>query len=63
MALRFSVIGVPGIPMVESGDDLSEIISSTLKAQDLTLEDGDVICLAQKGSCTVPTQSGHRTAS
>ncbi|MDA8952762.1 coenzyme F420-0:L-glutamate ligase [Pseudomonadales bacterium] len=48
MAPRFSVIGVPGIPMVESGDDLSEIISGTLKAQGLTLEDGDVLCLAQK---------------
>ena len=48
MALSFSVIGVPGIPMVEAGDDLCEIISSTLKAQDLTLEDGDVLCLAQK---------------
>ena len=43
MAPRFSVIGVPGIPMVESGDDLSEIISGTLKAQDLILEDGDVL--------------------
>ena len=39
MAPRFSVIGVPGIPMVESGDDLSEIISGTLKTQDLTLEE------------------------
>ena len=48
MAPGFSVIGVPGIPMVESGDDLSEIISGTLKAQDLILEDGDVLCLAQK---------------
>jgi coenzyme F420-0:L-glutamate ligase/coenzyme F420-1:gamma-L-glutamate ligase len=48
MALSFSVIGVPGIPMVESGDDLSEIISDTLKDQNLTLEDGDVLCLAQK---------------
>jgi coenzyme F420-0:L-glutamate ligase/coenzyme F420-1:gamma-L-glutamate ligase len=48
MALSFSVIGVPGIPMVESGDDLSEIICGTLKAQNLTLENGDVLCLAQK---------------
>jgi coenzyme F420-0:L-glutamate ligase/coenzyme F420-1:gamma-L-glutamate ligase len=48
MTIGFSIIGVPGIPMVEAGDDLCEIISTTLTAQNLKLEDGDVICLAQK---------------
>jgi len=44
----FSVVPVPGMPMVESGDDLSAQVLAAIDAQALTLVDGDVICLAQK---------------
>jgi len=44
----FSVVPVPGMPMVESGDDLSAQVLAAIDAQALALVDGDVICLAQK---------------
>lgn len=44
----FSVLAVPDIPMVSSGDDLGHIIGRALAAAGLTLVDGDVVCLAQK---------------
>ncbi|WP_269618212.1 coenzyme F420-0:L-glutamate ligase [Zhongshania sp. BJYM1] len=39
---------VPGIPMVEPGDDIAELILDALAALGLTLQDGDVLVLAQK---------------
>ncbi|MDH3641229.1 MAG: coenzyme F420-0:L-glutamate ligase [Gammaproteobacteria bacterium] len=44
----FSVAAVPGIPMIEAGDDLAAIISDALRSAELQLVDGDVLCLAQK---------------
>jgi len=34
--------------MIEAGDNLPEIITARLDAADITLQDGDVVCLAQK---------------
>jgi len=34
--------------MIEAGDNLPEIIAARLDAADITLQDGDVVCLAQK---------------
>lgn len=47
-ATRFETFAVPGIPMVKPGDDLAALILQALKANDLSLEDGDVVCIAQK---------------
>ncbi|MDG2277338.1 MAG: coenzyme F420-0:L-glutamate ligase [Pseudomonadales bacterium] len=44
----FAVVPVPGMPMVESGDDLCAQILSALEKNELLLVNGDVICLAQK---------------
>ena len=44
----FSVVPVPGMPMVEPGDDLTAQILEALAASDLSLTDGDIVCLAQK---------------
>jgi len=44
----FSVIPVPGMPMVQPGDDLSELVFTALERNGLSLEDGDIVCLAQK---------------
>jgi coenzyme F420-0:L-glutamate ligase / coenzyme F420-1:gamma-L-glutamate ligase len=46
--VSFSVVPVPGMPMVEAGDTLSELILTALKDNDLSLVDGDIVCLAQK---------------
>ncbi len=44
----FQVFGIPGLPMVEPGDDLADLVLAGLEAQNLELADGDVVCLAQK---------------
>ena len=37
-----------GVPLVEAGDDLATVVMIGLRASGLTLEDGDVLVLAQK---------------
>ncbi|HEY5680631.1 MAG TPA: coenzyme F420-0:L-glutamate ligase [Pseudomonadales bacterium] len=44
----FSVLGIPGVPMVSPGDDLTAIIVDALRDARITLEDGDIVCVAQK---------------
>jgi coenzyme F420-0:L-glutamate ligase/coenzyme F420-1:gamma-L-glutamate ligase len=44
----FRVIGVPGIGMIEHGDELTDVIVEALEKNQLTLEHGDVVCVAQK---------------
>lgn len=39
---------VSGIPLIQTGDDLSQIILKALHEDDLVLADGDVLVLAQK---------------
>ena len=39
---------LPGIPMVEPGDDLAAIIATGLEAADITAGDGDILVIAQK---------------
>ncbi|MGR9092000.1 MAG: coenzyme F420-0:L-glutamate ligase [Gammaproteobacteria bacterium] len=39
---------VPGIPLVQPGDDLVEIIAQALTHAKQTLRDGDIVCVAQK---------------
>ncbi|WP_373080647.1 coenzyme F420-0:L-glutamate ligase [Zhongshania sp.] len=43
-----TLIPVPGIPMVEPGDDLCTILVSALDQARLVLQDGDLLVLAQK---------------
>lgn len=44
----FSVVPVPGMPMVEAGDDLTAQILQALASNGLDLVEGDVVCIAQK---------------
>lgn len=44
----FGVVTLPGIPMVNPGDDLAELIGAALARAGLVLTDGDVIAVAQK---------------
>lgn len=43
-----SVLALAGIPLIRAGDDLGTIIAATLEAAAVRLEDGNVICVAQK---------------
>lgn len=45
---RFEVIGVPGLPMVVPGDSLVDLIQQALNNINESLQDGDVLCVAQK---------------
>ena len=45
---RFETFAVPGIPMVEPGDNLAEHILNALQSAAETLTDGDIVCIAQK---------------
>ena len=48
MTQSFSVVPVTGMPMVVPGDDLATLVLAAIKAADLKLVDGDIVCLAQK---------------
>ncbi len=45
---RFEVIGVPGLPLIEAGDDLVDLILTQFRALGNSFQSGDTICLAQK---------------
>lgn len=48
MTTRLELIPLLGFPLVEPGDDLSLLILTALHDNDLRLQDGDVLVLAQK---------------
>lgn len=48
MTTPLSLHALPGFPLVEPGDDLSALILGALDRAQLTLQDGDVLALAQK---------------
>ena len=43
-----TILPVPGVPMVQPGDDLGAVLSGALENAGLALQDGDVIVVAQK---------------
>jgi coenzyme F420-0:L-glutamate ligase/coenzyme F420-1:gamma-L-glutamate ligase len=45
---QITLSAVPGIPLIRPGDDLAEIILGCLREADLSLQDGDVLVIAQK---------------
>ncbi|MFT7654209.1 MAG: coenzyme F420-0:L-glutamate ligase/coenzyme F420-1:gamma-L-glutamate ligase [Limisphaerales bacterium] len=44
----FTIIPIPGMPMVEAGDNLAMQILDAMAAQNLSPQAGDILCLAQK---------------
>ena len=48
MTARLELIALPGIPMVQAGDDLPTLIRNALTRANQTLQDRDVIVIAQK---------------
>jgi coenzyme F420-0:L-glutamate ligase/coenzyme F420-1:gamma-L-glutamate ligase len=45
---QLSIAALPNIPLVNPGDDLTDIITNGLTDCSLTLQDGDILVLAQK---------------
>ena len=43
-----TLLPLPGLPDIKPGDNLPQLISHGLTAAGLTLQDGDVIAVAQK---------------
>ena len=41
------VIEVPNIPIINPGDDISQILLDTLKKESITIEDRDIFVIAQ----------------
>lgn len=48
MLTRLTLTALPGIPLVEPGDDLAALILSALHRTGTSLSDGDVLVVAQK---------------
>ena len=48
MTARLELIALDGIPEVNPGDDLAELIAASLEASHLRLTDGDVLVVTQK---------------
>ncbi|MFK7975589.1 MAG: coenzyme F420-0:L-glutamate ligase [Halioglobus sp.] len=48
MKSRLELIGLEGFPLVEPGDDVAQLIVSSLALNKLSLQEGDVLVLAQK---------------
>ena len=46
--MKLVLTPLPNIPLVHTGDDLFEIIINGLKQGKITLQDGDILVLAQK---------------
>ncbi|MCA9982369.1 MAG: coenzyme F420-0:L-glutamate ligase, partial [Anaerolineales bacterium] len=45
---QLTLTAVPDFPQVQPGDDLAQLIVQALDTAVLPLQDGDVLCLAQK---------------
>jgi coenzyme F420-0:L-glutamate ligase/coenzyme F420-1:gamma-L-glutamate ligase len=48
MAKSVTYFAVPGLPLIQPGDDLAALIVDALKAEQLQLMSGDVVVVAQK---------------
>lgn len=46
--MTLTLTPLPNIPLIQPGDDLAGLILSSLKQADITLQDGDILVLAQK---------------
>jgi coenzyme F420-0:L-glutamate ligase/coenzyme F420-1:gamma-L-glutamate ligase len=46
--MNLTLFALQGFPLVAPGDDLPELIADTLSENQLTLQDGDVLVIAQK---------------
>ncbi len=45
---QLTLVGLPGIPHVQPGDDLARLILNSLQLADMTLEPGDILVITSK---------------
>ena len=48
MSQKLTIHTIAGVPVVKADDDLAEMISAALSVQNMVLQDGDIVVLAQK---------------
>jgi len=48
MVKKVAIFGLEGFPLIETGDDLAGLIVSVARDNDLKIEDGDIVVVAQK---------------
>lgn len=48
MNAHVSLMGVPGLPLIETGDNLAALISAALRESGIGLRDGDVVVVTSK---------------
>lgn len=48
MAKTISIVSLESFPLVETGDNLAKLIVETMKRENVSLSDGDVVAIAQK---------------
>ena len=48
MVKRVCIFGLEGIPLVKAGDDLASLIIAAAKSNEVEIEDGDILVVAQK---------------
>jgi coenzyme F420-0:L-glutamate ligase/coenzyme F420-1:gamma-L-glutamate ligase len=48
MSAQLTITGLPGVPLIKPGDDLSAIALAAYAATGLVPADGDVLVVAQK---------------
>jgi coenzyme F420-0:L-glutamate ligase/coenzyme F420-1:gamma-L-glutamate ligase len=48
LAKTISVIGLESFPLIDAGDSLPKLLVQTLKREQVSLNDGDIIAIAQK---------------
>ena len=46
--MSVSIIGIQGIPDIQKGDDLAQIIVDRVKRQKETIKDHDILVISQK---------------
>lgn len=46
--MTLTITPLPGLPIVQPGDDLAELIAESLQRARINLEDGDILVIAQK---------------
>ncbi len=48
MVKKISILGLEGLPMINAGNDLASLIVSAARNNEIEIEDGDVVVVAQK---------------
>src|SRR5437870_13695091 len=48
MAPQLTLTSLPGLPMIQPGDDLARLIADSLTAANITLQNGDILVVTSK---------------